>query len=134
MTSLIEEVIKSYPEQAQSMLLNLRDLISLAAAEANIGPVEESIKWGEPSFHVKGGSAVRLSWNPKHPNQCLILFHCQTSLIETFKEIYGDTFYYEGKRAIIFPLYKDIPMQELKHCVSLAHQYHKLKHLPLLGA
>lgn len=116
------------------MLTRLEGLILEVAAENKIGPVEESLKWGEPSFSVKGGSAVRIDWKKKYPEKCFVFFQCQTRLVEIFKEIYGDTFEYDGKRAIILELSQKLPLLELKHCVILSLQYHKLKHLPLLGA
>lgn len=116
------------------MLASLRALILQTAQEYALGPVEESVKWGEQSFSTEGGSAVRIDWKPKSPEQCFIFFHCQTRLIETFREIYGDVFQYDGKRAIVLNLSRELPVGELKHCLSLALQYHKLKHLPLLGA
>ncbi len=114
--------------------MRLRELILAAAEEYEVGPVQESLKWGEPSYRAEGGSAVRIDWKPKSPDKCFVFFQCQTRLIETFKEIYGDTFEYETNRAIVLDLSQKIPDQELRHCISLSLRYHKLKHLQLLGA
>jgi len=134
MEATIREKFESFPEEIQPSLMRLRTLIVGVAKEYDLGPVAESLKWGELSFCVKGGSAVRIGWREKSPDKCYVFFHCQTSLLETFKEIYGDLFLYEGKRAIVLDRSKTEPTQELKHCIGLALQYHKLKHLPLLGA
>ncbi|MCG8413940.1 MAG: DUF1801 domain-containing protein [Pseudomonadales bacterium] len=134
MDASVKERFDSYPGKARSKLIRLRKLILQTGAEYKVGPLEESLKWGEPSYSAKGGSAVRIDWKPKFPDKCFVFFQCQTKLIETFKEIYGDTFEYEGKRAIVLTMENDIPAQELKHCIYLSLQYHKLKHLPLLGA
>ncbi len=40
----------------------------------------------------------------------------------------------EGNRAIVFNIKGKIPINELKHCFSLSLTYHKIKHLPMLGA
>jgi len=112
----------------------LRELIITVAKESEVGPLEESLKWGEPSYKAKGGSAVRIDWKAKFPNKCFVFFQCQTRLIETFKELYGSVFSYDGKRAIVLDLSQEIPTRELKHCISLSLRYHKLKRLPLLGA
>ncbi len=40
---------------------------------------------------------------------------------------------FEGKRAIVFRESDELPVEQLKHCVSLALTYHRVKHLPLLG-
>lgn len=133
MDALVKEKFDSYPKKARSKLLQLRKIILETGVEYEVGPLEESLKWGEPSFVTQGGSAVRIDWKPKFPEKCFMFFHCQTRLIETFKEIYGDIFEYEGKRAIVLGMDDDIPVQELKHCIYLSLQYHKLKHQPLLA-
>ena len=60
-------------------------------------------------------------------------FNCNTSLVDTFKAIYGDVFTFAGNRAIVFGETAELPIEELKHCISLALTYHRVKHLPLLG-
>ncbi len=130
----VKAKFNSYPEEIKPLLNLVRELISLAAIEYELGTIEETLKWGEPSYLTKGGSAVRVDWKPKFPNHYFVFFHCQTRLIETFREIYGNLFTYEGKRAIVLTISEEVPLQELKHCISLSLRYHKLKHLPLLGA
>ena len=134
MDTLVKDKFGSYPKEARSKLIDLRKLIVRTGKEYKIGPLEESLKWGEVSYVTIGGSAVRIDWKPKFPDKVFVFFQCQTRLIETFKEIYGDIFEYEGKRAIVLSMKENIPAQELKHCIYLSLQYHKLKHLPLLGA
>ncbi len=96
--------------------------------------IEETLKWGEPSYLSEGGSTVRLAWKAANPEACTIFVHCQTRLIETYREIYPDIFEYEGKRALHLPLKGKLPEGPLRHCLTLALTYHKVKHLPLLGA
>ena len=134
MEAMLKQKFESYPDDVRQSLMGLRELILSVANEYDLGPVEESLKWGELSYCVKGGSAIRIGWRPKTPDKCFVFFHCQTTLIETFKEIYGELFSFEGKRAIVLDRSKPGSGQELEHCIGLALQYHKLKHLPLLGA
>lgn len=134
MEASVREKFDSYPERARAFLEELRGLILQVAEEQGIGPPQESLKWGEPSYAVKGGCAVRIDWKPKFPDSCFVYFQCQTRLVETFREIYGDVFEYEGKRAIVLSLGREVPLRELKHCISLSLRYHSLKQLPLLGA
>lgn len=129
----IEAKFATYPVEAREQLNRIRHLVFSIAKEEGLGAVEETLKWGEPSFLVKGGSTIRMDWKPREPRFIKVYFHCQTSLIETFKEIYRDEFEYEGRRAIVIPL--GTPESDpLRHCLQLALQYHHLKHLPLLGA
>ncbi|WP_239995687.1 DUF1801 domain-containing protein [Nitrincola tibetensis] len=115
-------------------LENVRRLIFAVANDNGLGRVEETLKWGEASYLVKGGSTLRIDWKPKDPSVIKVYFHCQTRLIGTFKEIYQDEFEYEGNRAIVIPLSASIEDGPLSHCLQLALKYHSLKHLPLLGA
>jgi hypothetical protein len=98
-----------------------------------VGPVEETLKWGEPSYITKSGSTIRIDWKKPSPHQYAMYFNCNTRLVETFKELYSDTFNYEGNRAIVFDEDDEIPIDELKQCISASLTYHARKHLPLLG-
>ena len=130
----VAEVFKSYPKHMRKKLLFLRRLVIETASEAEgVGAVEETLKWGEPSYVTKGGSAVRMDWKKAKPHEYAMYFHCQTKLVDTFKELYNDKFKFEGNRAIVFNEDDDIPIDELKHCILLALTYHSRKHLPMLG-
>lgn len=121
-----------YPLHVQSVFMRVRALIlDVAKQENNL--VEETLKWGEPSYLTKSGSTVRIDWKEKSPEHFCLFFHCQTSIVASIKELYGTQFLYDGNRAIMFPLTEEIPEAELRHCIFLAQNYHSLKHLPLLG-
>jgi len=129
----VATVFDNYPEGFPDKLVYLRQLIITTAEEIGIPELEETLKWGQPSYLAKKGSTIRLGYK-KSNNHYAIYFKCTSKLVPTFKEIYGDTFNYEKNRAIEFRLTDAIPKKALKHCVEMALQYHKVKHLPLLGA
>tara|TARA_R110002049_G_scaffold88317_1_gene222983 strand:- start:2228 stop:2647 length:420 start_codon:yes stop_codon:yes gene_type:complete len=130
-----KKVFNGYPKHVKPQLLYLRELVLEAAKEVNgLEKLEETLKWGEPSYVTKHGSTVRMDWKPKTPNQYAMYFQCSSRLVSTFKTVYKDEFKFEGNRAIVFKLNDKIAETELKHCISLALTYHKIKHLPLLGA
>ena len=81
------------------------------------------------------GSTLRLAWHESRPSQYSLFFNCKTSLIATIREVDSDTFIFESNRAIVFDINKpvNLPVSELRHCISLALRYHRIKHLPLLG-
>ena len=131
----VKEVFDNYPKPVQDQMLHLRALVLSAASEIEgLNKLEETLKWGEPSYLTKHGSTVRMDWKEKNPEQFAVYFKCTSRLVPTFKEIYKDMFNFEGNRAIVFKLNEKIPEIELKHCISMALTYHKIKHLPLLGA
>ena len=123
----------SYPDNAKVYFNVIRNAIYEVVETEELGKIEETLKWGEPSYGVKGGSAIRIDWKSKSPNQLSVYFNCKTSLVETFKEVFGDLFNYSGNREIIFLLSEELPIKELKICISLSFRYHKIKRLPLLG-
>jgi len=125
---------ESYPEYIQDKMNYLRDLILETASEIeSVKEIEETLKWGEPSYIVKKGSTIRMDWKPKAPNQYAMYFNCNTSLVETFKAVYGNLFKYEKNRAILFELNDKIPKHELKECIEMALKYHSLKNKAFLG-
>ncbi|MEO0489104.1 MAG: DUF1801 domain-containing protein [Cyanobacteria bacterium J06659_2] len=132
--SVVAEVFESYPKPMREKLFFLRQLILDTASETEgIEAVEETLKWGEPSYIAKGGSTIRIDWKQSKPQQYVMYFHCKTKLLNTFKALYRDQFQFEGNRAIVFDEHDEIPTDELKHCISLALTYHSRKHLPMLG-
>ncbi len=80
------------------------------------------------------GSTIRFNWKASTPEHYYLYFNCKTSLVETFKELYGGTFTFEGNRAIVFSVGQTLPEKVLAHCISLSLRYKKVKHLTLLGA
>lgn len=131
----VQIVFDHYPKSVKTQLLKLRKLVLTTASNIeSLEKLEETLKWGEPSYLTKHGSTIRMDWKKKNPAQFAIYFKCISKLVDTFKRLYGEKFQFEGKRAIVFQLQDNIPEVELKHCISMALTYHKVKHLPLLGA
>ena len=115
-------------------MIRLRELVLDVASETSDAvELEETLKWGEPSYVSKYGSTLRMDWKAKKPDQYALYFKCTSRLVPTFKKLYGNTFSYEGDRAIVFRLDEPVPEVELKRCIAMALTYHKIKHLPLLG-
>jgi hypothetical protein len=130
----VKEKFSSYPADIATVLHQIRDLILSVANQEGIDELEETLKWGEPSYITTMGSTIRFDYKVKNPGQVWVYFNCKTTLIETFKEVYRDTFHYSGNRAIILEIDQNLPMKELSHCLSMALRYKKIKHLDLLGA
>ncbi len=128
-------VFDSYPEPIRKKMMRLRQLVLDTALETEgVDALEETLKWGEPSYLTKGGSTIRMDWKDRTPDQYTMCFNCNTSLVNTFKAVYGDVFTFEGNRAIVFGEIDELRVNALKHCISLALTYHRVKHLPSLGA
>jgi hypothetical protein len=134
MEAKVQEKFNRYPEDIRPLILHLRELVFSIAEDLDLGEVEETLKWGEPSYRVKGGSPVRMDRKEKCPNQYFLFFHCQTKLVDTFRELYSEVLAFEGNRAIVLNAKKKLPKKVIRHCVEMAMNYKRIKHLPLLGA
>ena len=125
--SAVEAVFDTYPKPVKAKLRALRRLIlATAKATKGVGAVEETLKWGQPSYltpETKSGSTIRIDQVKPVPGQYAVYFHCQTNLVETFRELYPELSY-GGNRSILLDAKDKVPEAELRHCVALALTYH----------
>lgn len=130
----VEIVFANYPDFVQDKMRYLRELVIETAEEmADLAVLEETLKWGEPSFVTKNGSTLRMDWKEKTPDQYAMYFQCTSRLVDTFRLVFDHKFHYEGKRAIVFQLNQKIPKLELKECIKASLRYHKVKDQMTLG-
>ena len=126
----IDAVFAAYPGPVKSKLLGLRRLIfDTAAATEGVGAMQEALKWGQPSYltaESKSGSTIRIDQVKAEAGQYAVYFHCQTDLVETFRELYPEL-RYAGNRAILLDAGEKVPEAALRHCVALALTYHARK-------
>ena len=108
-------------------------MIETADEIEGVTDLEETLKWGGPSFVTPTGSTLRMDWKEKTPHQYAMYFQCKSRLVDTFRLVFGNTFRYEGNRAILFQINQKIPEMELKECIKACLTYHKVKNLITLG-
>ena len=126
----VDAVFNAYPKPLRTRLLRLRRLIfETAKATEGVGALQETLKWGQPSYltpETKSGSTIRIDQEKKVAGQYAVYFHCQTDLVETFRELYPEL-RYGGNRSILLRVEDKLPEAELRHCVALALTYHLRK-------
>jgi len=126
----VDAVLAGYPAPVRPKLLALRRLVlDTAKHTAGVGALEEALKWGQPSFlttESKSGSTVRIDQVKTEPGRYAIYFHCQTDLVETFRELYPEL-RYGGNRSILLDARDPLPEAALRHCIALALTYHLRK-------
>jgi hypothetical protein len=126
----IDAVFAAYPQPVKSRLLALRRLIfDTAKTTKGVGALEEALKWGQPSYlttESKSGSTVRIDQLKTLSGGYAVYFHCQTDLVETFRELYPEL-RYSGNRAILLDAGEKLPEAALRHCIALALTYHARK-------
>ena len=134
MNRAVNEKFDAFPELARHELMAIRNSIFDISGAEHIPEITETLKWGEPSYLSKYGSTVRLGWRLKYPDHISVFFNCKTSLVETFRELYKDDFIFIDNRELRLLIAEPIPMTQLMSCITMSLRYHKIKHLPLLGA
>lgn len=96
----------------------------VAARTPGIGPLEQSLKWGEQSFtpaKPNVGSSVRIA--PRDNGDLALMFICHTNLVEEFRCLYPTALTFEGNRAIVAESGKPVDREALSHCIALALTY-----------
>jgi hypothetical protein len=125
----VAEAFAALPLAARDKLMQVRELIfDTAAKTEGVGPIDEALRWGEPSYltaKTRSGTTIRVHWKPKRPDRCAMYVHCQTNLLEQFRLRHPDDFEFEGDRAVLFPVNRPLPEKALRDCIRLALTYHQ---------
>ena len=125
MPAEVQAVFDGMASPARAQLLDARRMIFEIAGAENVGPLTETLKWGEPAYLTeasKAGSTVRLGLDKGQP---AVFFNCNTTLVAGFRETFGDALTYQGNRAVL--LTPDTPPDALAICLSRALTYHRRK-------
>ena len=126
-SQLVAAKFASYPVEARKALLALREIAGETARSlSDVDEVEETLKWGEPTYTTpsKSGGTFRMDWKAKVPGSYALYFNCQTDLVETFKSLSPHDFVFEGTRALVFRLGEAIPADSVAFCMAAAFTYH----------
>jgi Domain of unknown function (DU1801) len=125
--SAVASAFDGHRGPVKSKLRALRKLIlDTARKTEGVGPLEETLKWGQVSYLTsasKSGSTIRIDCDKSADDQVAVYFHCQTNLVETFRELYPKL-RFSGNRAILLDARASLPEEALRHCVALALTYH----------
>lgn len=121
----VAAVLDAYPAPLRQRLLGLRALIQeTAAATDGVGPLQETLKWGEVSYLTSAsgsGTTVRIG-RDKASGRPAIYVNCQTDLLSRYRTLYPDAFSYDGNRGVVLG---DAPDEAaLRHVIALALTYH----------
>ena len=74
----VASVLQRYPPAIVKKIKFLRQLVLSTAKEEFAGAlaIEETLKWGEPSYLTRQGSTLRLGWKASRPLEYAMLFNC----------------------------------------------------------
>lgn len=124
----VADVIKCYPARARKYALDLRALILMTAAQDDrIGVLTETLKWREPAYLTevsKSGTTLRFDWKEKRPQKMGLFVNCKTTLIPSFRDLFGDDLNFESTRAIWLDINEPLPRDILAICIGKTLTYH----------
>jgi hypothetical protein len=129
MSADVAAAFDAFPKAIGRRLLDVRRLLFQIADETEgVGPLTETLKWGEPAYLTMAsgsGSTIRLGRVPSSEHDCAVLFNCRTTLVETFRDQFPDVFRFEKNRAILLGSAAPLPDTVLAICLRMALTYHK---------
>ena len=127
----VKAVFDAYPKQLRTKLDKVRDIIFEVATETEgIGPVEETLKWGQPSYltcETNSGTTVRIDRLGWEKDKYALFVHCQSGVLDQFRAAFGKEFDYDGNRGIILNAKDELPEEAVRHFIWLALTYHLRK-------
>ena len=127
----VSETFEAFLPSVRKKLLALRRLIyETADATDGVGPITETLKWGQPAYLTeasRSGTTIRIGWKASAPTQYAMYVHCQTHLVDSFRTLFPRDFTFEGNRAIIFEQDDTLATEPLSRCIAMALTYHRQK-------
>lgn len=122
--------IAQWSGPAQKQLMACRTLFHDVAAEANTGRLDETLKWGQPSWRpVKPhtGATLRMDWDAGTPGRLSFYVDCKTDLAARMRDIYPDLPLNDGQRHLGIDLDHPFPDQAIRHLAEMTFTYHRAK-------
>ncbi len=124
------ETVTHWPEAAQATFWHVRTLCHSAADDADIGPLGESLKWGQPAWRPtrpRTGSTLRASWAPGVADRLMLYVDCKTDLAQRAQTLYPDAFDNDGRRALGVSLSAPLPEDAIAHLAQMTFTYHVVR-------
>ncbi len=122
----VAQAYDALPDAHRPYALQLRTwILEEGASVGAAGGIEETLKWGEPSYlpvAPRVGTTVRVG---AHDGAHVALYvSCQTTLVDSYRARFGDALAYSKTRAVLFPLDAPLPEDAVRTCVRMALEYH----------
>lgn len=123
-------LIDSYPQELRTALLRLRALIvETASGNAAIGDLEETLKWGQPSYltvRPRTGTTIRIDQDKSAAGDVALFVNCQSTLVSDWRGLFPELTF-GGDRSVHFRLDAPLPENELRQMITMALTYHRKK-------
>lgn len=119
----VKRKFEGYSPKNRKALLEIRQLIFDIGRELSPNEnIVENLKWNQPSYTAKKGTPIRLDTFDN--DKIAMFFHCQTHLIEQFREMFQDDLVFSKNRAIVIDPVLPLPIEDLRVCIQMGLTYH----------
>lgn len=121
-------VFDSHRPKLRDKLLALRAAILQVARDENVGPIEETLKWGQPAYLTPSGAGttIRIDRDESHGGNLALYVSCNSSLVSEWRERFPDMVF-GGERSLHLALDADLGDPRLRMCIADALTYHRRK-------
>jgi len=117
----VSAAFEAFEPALRAQLLDLRALIYDTAAHLDIPALDESLKWGQPSYTTLKSTPIRLGATKAGAGA--IFTHCQSRVIPDFRTLFPTAFTYDGNRAVHIDPTAPLPKNALRLLITAALTY-----------
>lgn len=122
MTIKIEDYYPTYTDIEKEKLQEMSNLIERVAEKLSV-VIKAERKWGQLSFSSTIGTPIRIARFDE--NHVAFFVHCQTTLVEQWREMFTDSLEFSKTRAVLLKNHEELPINELEICIQMALTYRK---------
>ncbi|WP_298257228.1 DUF1801 domain-containing protein [uncultured Litoreibacter sp.] len=126
MSAQICAALTALPDDVAAALREARRAILRIALQTDgVGPLTETLKWGEPAFLTetpKTGTTLRLG---RINGRAAVMVPCSTTIIEDARQRFGDVPHLSGKRGVILGEDEEL----VEYVIASALTYHIRKRI-----
>tara|TARA_R110002094_G_scaffold33089_2_gene45608 strand:+ start:2474 stop:2896 length:423 start_codon:yes stop_codon:yes gene_type:complete len=119
--------IATWSGPAQRRLWACRALFHDIARNRDLGALDETLKWGQPSWRPRRprtGSTLRVGWDASDPSNLAFFVDCKTDLAARMHDIYPNLSGNDGRRRIAVDLAAPFHEQAIAHLAEMTFSYH----------
>ncbi len=116
----VSAAFAAMPPRIRARLDQTRAEIFAEAERLGVRPIEETLKWGQPAYVPprKSGTTIRLG---QLAGEAALFVHCQTSIIEDARELFGGIADFKDNRALVL----GGDARATTHVICAALTYHR---------
>jgi len=124
--------VSHWSPAAQALLWRCRRLFHDVAASADTGRLDETLKWGQPSWRPvkpRTGTTLRMGWDANSPERLSFFVDCKTDLAARMRDIYPDLPLNDGQRHLGILVDAVFLQQAITHLAEMTFTYHRARRL-----